>query len=332
MTATSDRYAITIPPELSPAYREAIELETARLQTAVREGDDGLVLGQLKSLVESVAKVVLDLNGTPAEGNTSFESVLRQAHDLLANQRGHELSHTSAAGNIATQARKIAGSIGDLRNAFGSGHGRARTPQVAPEMLALAVDGSLLWVRWALLRVGYFAIGRPEVLIRDLIGDDDGPSITFRSGELRARLLAAGLPDLVERHARAIGVAVGQRAARGTFVVAGDGVDPCWQQPDDWPEAYRTGVVHGLLFDPWEQPSLTAVNVLRAIRILRELPSASAEVQIVAQALRGVTVPTPLPGEQSTRDEIDRQLHELGQPANSENHTWAEFGSVLRLS
>lgn len=112
-----------------------------------------------------------------------------------------------------------------IRNDYGGGHGRARQPELTGEMLDLAIDGSLLWTRWALRRFGYFARGRPETLIRDLVGDPGG-QIVFYSGDLSARLQSADLPKIEPRYFRSIGIAVGQRAARDTFNVRIEGRRP----------------------------------------------------------------------------------------------------------
>lgn len=146
-------------------------------------------------------------------------------------------------------------------------------------MLDLALDGSLLWARWALRRVGYFNQGRPETLIRDLIGDPNG-AITFYSGDLGHRLVAANLGALEDKHARAIGVAVGQRAARETFNVRIDGVQACISDPDlaRWPAAYRLGAASGLLFSPEEHPTITAQNLRDAIQLCLSAPDASEDI------------------------------------------------------
>lgn len=59
----------------------------------------------------------------------------------------------------------------------------------------------------------------------------------FYSGDLAGRLIDANLPTAEPRHVRAIGVAVGQRAARETFNVRIDGVDAAIADPDleRWP-------------------------------------------------------------------------------------------------
>lgn len=184
MTTPFERFDLERPTQVGIAHADAIEVEADRLARALDDGDDAQALGYLKCLVEAVAKVVLDLNGEPAPGNATFDTVVNKAHSLLADQEGAGLIHDSPFSNFATQARKMAVSMSSIRNSFGAGHGRARQPEVMPEMLKLALDGSLLWTRWALRRLDAFAQGRPETLIRDLVGDPYG-QIIFTSGSPR---------------------------------------------------------------------------------------------------------------------------------------------------
>ena len=149
-------------------------------------------------------------------GAASYDSTVNGAHTLLAQQKGHELAYEDPFAKLASQASKIVRGLGNIRNDYGSGHGKARQPEIKGEMLALALDGTLLWLRWALRRLDPFAQGRPEGLIRDIIGDSGG-GIIFRAGDLADRLKAANLATSDPSHVRAIGLAVGQRAAGGTF-------------------------------------------------------------------------------------------------------------------
>ncbi|SRR6266568_4741338 len=230
----------------------------------------------IKCLVESISRVVLEIDGTPAAPNTGFDAVVAQAHTLLSGQPGHELANQSPFGQLATQASKIAKNLGNIRNEFGGGHGRARTPDLRDEMVALALDGGLLWARWALRRLGYFAEGRPTALINDLIVTPQ----TFYAGTLERRLLAANLPALESRHQRSIGVAVGQRVMRETFVVRRDGLQPCLASDDlsTCPRDYRLGLAYGLWFDPAGALTLTPCSLEDALRVLEPVPDSSKDL------------------------------------------------------
>lgn len=277
---TSERYKrfhVGRPPYLSEEHWGSIDAEVARLDRSLASGDMVQTIGDVKCLVEAVAKVTLDINGTPADPSASFDTTVNKAHTLLAQQPGHELAHESEFGRMATQASKIARNLGNIRNEFGGGHGRARQPRVKDEMVDMALDGGLLWVRWALRRLGLFSEGRPDALIRDLVEE----GAVFRSGMLRRRLEAANLPTLEARHQRALGVAVGQRAMRGTFVVREGGVTACLESDDTdklWTPDYRIGLAQGLLFDPDEQPTVRDHSLRDALMALDPLPDCSTDL------------------------------------------------------
>lgn len=265
------------PPYIREHHWSAVSIEIDRLQRSLASGDGGQALADIKCMVESIARIVWDVNGTPADPNASFNKTVGEANSILKGQPGDELANQTVFGNLATQAGKIAQNLGDIRNQFGGGHGRARTPVLTDEMVRLALDGGLLWARWALRRLGYFTEGRPDSLIEDLNGD---PRAVFRSGELRRRLVSANLPALSAQHQRAIGVAVGQRAASGTFVVRGDGVDPCRTSDDldTWPREYRLGVAYGLWFAAEGKETLTPDSARAALEVLDAVEDYSTEL------------------------------------------------------
>lgn len=136
--------------------------------------------------------------------------------------------------DIAQSAKSSAIAINRLRSTHGTGHGRPRAPQIFPEQAEMSVDAALLWSRWALRRVDAIVDGRASDLVRDL------NNAVFRRGDLARRLTAADLSSLDEVEQRRLGVAVGQRAARDTFVVLEDGVISDTARTA--PVAYRCGV------------------------------------------------------------------------------------------
>lgn len=277
MSSRYQRFHVGRPQYLSQEHWDSVDCEVTRLERSLAAGDQVQAIGDVKCLVEAVAKVALDINGTPADPNASFDSTVNKAHALLAQQPGHELAYESEFGRMATQASKIARNLGNIRNEFGGGHGRARQPHVKSEMVDMSLDGGLMWVRWALRRLGLFSEGRPDALIRDLVEE----SAVFRAGMLRRRLEAANLPSLEPHHQRALGVAVGQRAMRGTFVIWEGGVDACLESDDTetlWTPQYRIGLAHGLLFDPDEQPTVTDPSLRAALMALDPLPDCSDDL------------------------------------------------------
>ncbi|TNC51411.1 abortive infection family protein [Mumia zhuanghuii] len=264
------RFDVTRPPLLAQEYWASIESELLRLERSLTAGDDIQVIGDAKCLVEATAKVAWDINGTPADSNASFPTVVTRAHELLRNQPGQELAHQSTYAALALQASRMAGNLAEIRNAIGGGHGRARKPYVRAEEVDLALDGALTWVRWALRRLDLFAEGRPDQLIRDLVGSDTEPQKIFTQGLLARRLVSANLPQLEPKWQRSLGVAVGQRSASGTFVVSDDGLSPAVESQDlaVWPTQYRLGLAQGCLFDRDEQPTIWPATLVAAVKVL----------------------------------------------------------------
>ncbi|MGI5502338.1 hypothetical protein [Lentzea sp. CA-135723] len=269
------RFQIARPEYLGDDHWACVEREADRLWRSLAADDGAQALSDIKCLVESISRIVLEIDGNPAAPNIAFDAVVTQAHTLLTGQPGRELANQSTFGQLATQASKIARNLGNIRNEFGGGHGRARTPDLRDEMVALALDGGLLWSRWALRRLGYFSEGRPTPLINDLVTGE-----IFHGGTLERRLLAANLPRLDPRHQRSIGVAVGQRVMRGTFVVRRDGLEPSLESDDlsTWPRDYRIGLTYGLWFDPTGGLTLTARSLEDALRVLAPVPDCAADL------------------------------------------------------
>jgi hypothetical protein len=284
------------PSHLADDHWSAIEVEVGRLLRSLEADDGPQALSDLKCLVESVARIVLDLDGEPADPAAVFDTVVNRAHTLLAKQPGHELADQSPFGQMATQASKIVRGLGTIRNEFGGGHGRARIPTYSDEMVSLALDGSLLWLRWALPRIGFFAEGRPAPLINDLVGR---PPSTFRSGDLARRLVAASLPELDPRHQRSIGAAVGQRTMGETFVVRRDGLEPCRDSDDllTWPRDYRLGLVAGLWFDVDGRITLTPRSLEDALAVLEPVPNCGDELAALVDQVIRLRVPGGLTGD-----------------------------------
>lgn len=87
------RFDVRRPPHLAAEYWLSVEAELLRLARSPDAADDVQVIGDAKCLVEAVAKIVWDINGTPPDSNDGFQKVVARAHELLRNQPGHELAH-----------------------------------------------------------------------------------------------------------------------------------------------------------------------------------------------------------------------------------------------
>lgn len=302
------RFEVARPDYLGDEHWHSIDTELARLERALEARDDAQAIGDVKCLVEAVAKATLEIAGSPADSNASFDSTVGKAHGLLIRQPGDQLAYESEYGNLATQASKMAKNLGKIRNEFGGGHGRARQPHVRDEMVDLALDGGLIWTRWALRRLGLFSEGRPDALIRDLVEERQN----FYSGTLTRRLQAANLPNLEERHQRALGVAVGQRAMQGTFVVRMGGVDPCLRSDDTetWPAAYRIGLTSGLWFAPDGRPTVSAKAIRDGLTILDPLEDCGGFLDDLVERVIGNTEAGLLGDDESAAVETAKALRE----------------------
>lgn len=294
MTRGYSRFAIERPEYLGDEHWRSIAQESERLSRSIDSEDDSQAIADIKSLVEAVAKITVEVAGHPMESKPGFTDLVSQAHGLLHDQPGHGLAYDSQHSAAATQSKKIACGLGKIRNEWGAGHGRANLPNVEPEVLDLALDGGLMWTRWALRRLGYLAHGRPNVLIRDLI---ETP-ITFHAGVLRERLAAANLSGLERRHQHALGVAVARRAMQDTFVVRWDGLDPCLESDDLrlWPRDYRLGLTQGLWFNLADRCTLTPRSMREGLLVLDPVSDAGDALQEIVERVLASRPKGPLVG------------------------------------
>jgi len=127
-------------PDL-PVLRQHV----ARLQRAIRDGDDAQLLGSTKELLETTAKVVLEKTSQPPP--LKFPALLTTA--LIALHL-----HPKAAPSIGTSleepVRKILGGalqivlgVDELRNSYGTGHGRAAPAKLGVRHARLAAGAGV---------------------------------------------------------------------------------------------------------------------------------------------------------------------------------------------
>ncbi|WP_346006816.1 hypothetical protein [Janibacter terrae] len=299
--ARYERFQIERPAFLGDDHWGCIAAELERLHRSLEADDDSQALGDVKCLVESVGRVAFDIAGDPEKPEADLKGIVSGAHRLLAAQPGRDLTEGGDFARMASQASKMAQNLGVIRNEFGGGHGRARNPRIRDEMVDLALDGGLTWSRWVVRRLGMFSEGRPASLIRDLV---EQPA-TFQAGVLRRRLEAANLPALEEHHQQELGVAVGQRVMRETFVVKWDGLDPCLKSDDlnTWPAGYRVGLLRGLWFSPEGHPTVTDASIRNGLTVLDPVPDCGQE--LVEQVIRLRTSSQPSASHQENVDLVE---------------------------
>ncbi|MFZ3474238.1 hypothetical protein ACODT3_04930 [Streptomyces sp. 4.24] len=262
-----------------------------RLISAVERDDRPGIVGSAKELVESVARVVLTAHGRTVSDGDDYLKVLGAAHKVIEHATSPDVPANHPVRSVPEGTRKIAGYLRELRNDFGSGHGRAIVHDVTDEVVDTCIQAALLWVRWALARLQTVLLGAVNPLVEDLRS-----GALFYKGDLETRLAVANIPQLDPAQQRLLGIAVGQRTANQTNNVRIEGVRACARQPERWPDEYRAGVIEGLFLNedgqvhtyPAAGPECAAEllqhhsapnNVLEALRELLITASWSIEFQ-----------------------------------------------------
>jgi hypothetical protein len=127
-----------------------------RIDHAVARDDPALAIGSAKELVESTAKVILRERNVSFDNNDDLPKLARMAEEALQ-------VHPPQAGPDGSQAiRKILGAaltvtsgLAELRNGYGTGHGRGTVPTgLGPRHARLAVNGARLWCQFMLDTLG----------------------------------------------------------------------------------------------------------------------------------------------------------------------------------
>lgn len=288
------------PDGLEEATWTAIQDHVDRLKRARRDNDLGQMVGSAKDLVETVAKIVLDAQGETVASDTKLPQVLTRAHEVLGRRPGRGPAADPPVRDLAQGAKTIVAQLPDLRNRFGTGHGRILTPEVDEEIAFLCLDAAVLWSNWALRRLGHLLAGRPLSLIRALASD------IFYSGTLRDRLQELDLPNLDPVDQRLVGLAVAHRAMTGTYVVAGDGVDACAAQPEltSWPAGYRAGLVEGLFLSREGYVDANGYGASTAAQIINPHPTAAEFLRELAAKINEASWSYKFANDPTERDKV----------------------------
>ena len=314
------------PTGIEDASWAAITATLGRLGRAISAEDDSQVVGVAKELVETVAKSVLVVRGEVVAENAAFTAVVAKAHDALERQPGKGLTQAEPLRSVMQNAKAMACKLGDLRNSYGTGHGHAMEPDVTEELSRVCVDAAWMWSRWALRRLHALAQGMPTPLINDLIGGG-----IFRSGLLTERLASANLANQEPEVQRRIGVAVGQRAMRETFVIRRDGIEECAErdEPEIWPAAYREGAFEGLFVDPYGQLTMDSWSARWAARLIAPLENPAEVIEKLAAKIDDLPQ-AEFPPYGDTRDEMMEDMRDGARFLPSESRpSWDDLVSRL---
>lgn len=314
------------PDGLGDDEWDAIKEADERLLKAKAAGDAALVVGGAKELCESIAKVVLAERGGIPDRGEDLPALITAAHRLLEFQPGEGVAQDPGTRKLAQGLKSIVLGIGEVRNRFGTGHGRAAPSGITDEHGALAFEASYLWSSWALKRLEPYIAGDVTRLVRDLEG------MTFHGGDLARRLEYANLPRLPEEEQRRLGVAVARRASRGTFVVSRDGIQAMRaEDPERWPAGYVEGVLTGRLFDANGILQLGEARIQECARLLGALADPeSAAQRLASRAVDAISARAFVSGDagslgaaQEVRDAAARV------PTGEARQSWLEIARAL---
>jgi hypothetical protein len=280
-----DLFQLPQPDHIDQPAWDAIELARDRLQRAWEIQDLPEVVGKAKELVETVAKVtVAATEGTVAD-STDFAPIVKAAQRTLKRQPGNDLSQDQDLRAMAQAAQTIATSLAPIRNAYGTGHGRARIPDVVEEMATLSLESALVWCRWALRRLGHVLADYPNDLIAAV---QTGTTRIV----LREKFEAAALAQQPAEVQHRIGVVFGQQSAGGFGNATEVGVEPAVEGGyEDYPIDYRLGLLEGMLLTAGGAIGLTDFYAPWFISLLASLPEPDARG--VLERLRQDVVDAP---------------------------------------
>jgi hypothetical protein len=117
--------------------QRAIGVPLTQIQTALDDGHAAAVIGAAKDLVEAACKVGLERAGQEVPHDASLPTLFKLTHaatDPYADISGRDLGRS-----LASAVQRLA----ELRNAAGTGHGRASVPDVAARDSRLAASSSM---------------------------------------------------------------------------------------------------------------------------------------------------------------------------------------------
>lgn len=317
--------ALAVAGVLRVENLEALEQHAARARASFENSDYPLAIGSAKELVETTAKIVLEVFSVDLPKDAKFSKVLGAASHQVAPV-GDGVDELEK--RWIDRPRQFLSDLDELRNEHGTGHGAARPRRASRSLARLAVGTAELWAGWSLEHIRD-AVDDPAVgaLVEDL------RTGTFRKGQLAARLRELGLVKLNHVAQMYLGLAVGHRAAGATFVVRFDGVQACCisSNHEGWPVAYRAGLIRGLTSNRFGQLHLDEWSVERLDELLRTDPSGILSKEFesaVDQALQHPVDPALMTG--FRRDQVLQSIGHVLSGPHVCDIAWARLENVLR--
>ncbi|MGW7099706.1 hypothetical protein ACWGH1_10035 [Streptomyces sp. NPDC054883] len=127
------------PKRIRPGHWVAIDGAYQRLVRAVASEDFAHVVGAAKELTESVARVTTEANGDVYADNAPYSALLSAAHGIVAHAVKPNLAPNDVLRAIPDNARKMATQLAEIRDRYGTGHGRADVHEVTEEVAETCV-------------------------------------------------------------------------------------------------------------------------------------------------------------------------------------------------
>ena len=130
-----------VAPWMSEPQRRAISTPLSHLRTALDSEQFVAAVGAAKDLTEAACKVVIEHGGGAVSSGDSLPALFKAALALS----GVDPAYGEVGRSLAATVQRLA----ELRNAVGSGHGRAAQPDVdgrAARLAASAATGIALFV------------------------------------------------------------------------------------------------------------------------------------------------------------------------------------------
>ena len=256
MSSSSDVGESVLPK----TAHDAVTSARARIDRAEAAGDLEGIIGSSKDLVETVAKVVLDVLGQSYGSDTPVQKLASMSMKALgiAEERP---ALQRLGGSMATAA----GAIGELRNSDGTGHGRSAPSTINATHAEFARAAASAWCTWIL--------GLAEDKLADTSRFNTalveiGGERVFRRGALKAYLDEIQLDIAPREVQRKLGLAVARRwTVNSTFMPRLDVIDPLAEGAEDFPLAFQEGLIEGLLLDKDGRVRTDAEDVRKAIEI-----------------------------------------------------------------
>lgn len=245
---------------LPTSARSAIAAAKARIERASVAADAEGIVGASKDLVETVAKVVLDVVGQSYGSDTPVQKLASISMKSLGISEERPALHR-LGGSMATAA----GAIGELRNSDGTGHGRSAPSTLNLRHAEFVWAAASAWCTW-LLELAEDKLA-DESRFDTALADIGGERV-FRRGALKAYLDELGLDAAPREVQRKLGLAVARRwTINSTFMPRLDVIDPLADGAEDFPLAFQEGLIEGLLLDKDGRARMGADDVRKAIEI-----------------------------------------------------------------